>query len=113
MGNVFGLAKGNMDFKRREIRFTLNKVPKPMVIPISNKLSQVFIQMPWPLNDDGVLSRCRNKRTGKPSTKVWQATCKYIECEGSQRRLGGFAPNFLGRVMCFCRAVIQFVNDYL
>jgi integrase len=55
MGNVFGLTKGNVDFKRKELRFTLNKVPKPMVVPISNKLSQVFKQVPWPLNDDTVL----------------------------------------------------------
>ncbi len=55
MGNVLGLTRGSVDFKRMEIRFTLNKVPKPMVIPISNKLSKVFNQVPWPLSDEAIL----------------------------------------------------------
>ena len=27
-----------------------------MVVPISNKLAQVFAQVPWPIEDEGLLS---------------------------------------------------------
>jgi len=50
-GNILGLTRKDVDLKRREVRFTLNKIPKPMVVPISNKLAQVFNQVPWPLDD--------------------------------------------------------------
>ena len=54
-GNVLDLKKKDVNLKRREVRFTLNKIPKPMVVPISNKLAQVFDQVPWPIEDDGLL----------------------------------------------------------
>ena len=54
-GNILDLRKKDVDLKRREVRFTLNKIPKPMVVPISNKLAQVFAQVPWPIEDEGLL----------------------------------------------------------
>ena len=54
-GNILDLKKKDVNLKRREVRFTLNKIPKPMVVPISNKLAQVFDQVPWPIEDDGLL----------------------------------------------------------
>ena len=54
-GNILDLKKKDVDLKRREVRFTLNKIPKPMVVPISNKLTQVFAQVPWPIEDEGLL----------------------------------------------------------
>ena len=54
-GNILDLKKKDVDLKRREVRFTLNKIPKPMVVPISNKLAQVFAQVPWPIEDEGLL----------------------------------------------------------
>ena len=54
-GNILDLKKKDVDLKRREVRFTLNKIPKPMVVPISNKLAQVFAQVPWPIEDGGLL----------------------------------------------------------
>ena len=70
MGNVFGLTRGDVDYKRKELRFTLNKVPKPMIVPISNNLSKVLAQVPVPFNDEGVLFPMPiNKDTGKPSTR--------------------------------------------
>jgi len=55
-GNVLDLKKKDVDLKRKEVRFTLNKITKPMVVPISNKLAQVFAQVPWPIEDEGLLS---------------------------------------------------------
>ena len=54
-GNILDLKKKDVDLKRREVRFTLNKIPKPMVVPISNKLAQVFDQLPWPIEEEGLL----------------------------------------------------------
>ena len=54
-GNILDLKKKDVDLKRSEVRFTLNKIPKPMVVPISNKLTQVFAQVPWPIEDEGLL----------------------------------------------------------
>jgi integrase len=69
MGNVFGLTKKDVDLKRREVRFTLNKIPKPMVVPISNKLAEVFNQVPWPLEDSALLFPLDSK-SDQPKKKV-------------------------------------------
>ena len=53
---VLDLKKKGVDLKRKEVRFTLNKITKPMVVPISNKLAQLFAQVPWPIEDEGLLS---------------------------------------------------------
>ena len=64
-GNIIDLRRDQVDLKRREVRFVLNKSAKPMVIPISNKLAQVFAQVPWPFEDDGLLfpGICRKSLT--------------------------------------------------
>ena len=36
------------------MRFTLDKSAKPMVIPINNKLAEVFAQVPWPFEEAGL-----------------------------------------------------------
>tara|TARA_Y100000590_G_C15360722_1_gene878814 strand:- start:36 stop:446 length:411 start_codon:yes stop_codon:yes gene_type:complete len=54
-GNILDLKKKDVNLKPREVRFTLNKIPKPMVVPISNKLAQVFAQVPWSIEDEGLL----------------------------------------------------------
>jgi integrase len=54
-GNVLGLRAKDIDLKRREVRFTLNKSTKEMLVPISNKLAAVLDQVPWPISEDGLL----------------------------------------------------------
>lgn len=54
-GNVLGLRAKNVDLRRKEVRFTLNKSTKEMLVPISNKLADVFAQVPWPIHEDGFL----------------------------------------------------------
>jgi integrase len=54
-GNVLGLRAKDVDRKRREVRFILNKSAKEMLVPISNKLAGIFVQVPWPIDEEKLL----------------------------------------------------------
>jgi integrase len=54
-GNVLGLRAKDVDRKRKEVRFILNKSAKEMLVPISNKLAGIFTQVPWPINEEKLL----------------------------------------------------------
>jgi integrase len=54
-GNVLGLRAKDVDRKRKEVRFILNKSAKEMLVPISNKLAGIFAQVPWPIDEEKLL----------------------------------------------------------
>lgn len=54
-GNVLGLRGKDVDRKRKQVRFLLNKSAKEMCIPISNKLNEVFNQIRWPVDLEQLL----------------------------------------------------------
>ena len=53
--NVLGLRAKDIDRKRKEVRFVLNKPAKEMLVPISKKLAGVFVQVPWPIDEEKLL----------------------------------------------------------
>ena len=53
--NVLGLRAKDIDRKRKEVRFVLNKPAKEMLVPMSKKLAGVFVQVPWPIDEEKLL----------------------------------------------------------